>query len=71
MYKPTDNILNLPFVIIVIQVIFGLLEVFGVIHWSIIWLLSPLWLPWVLLAFSFGYLKLFAILLYGINPKES
>lgn len=70
MLKPTRSGWNLVSVLILLQLIFAILRLTNVIEWHILWVLSPLWMPWVLLAFSYFYIKLFAMLIYGINPEE-
>ena len=70
MLRPTRSGWNLVSVLILLQLIFAILRLTDVIEWHILWVLSPLWMPWVLLAFSCFYIKLFAMLIYGINPEE-
>ena len=36
--------------LVVLTIVFVLLKVFGKITWSWIWVLAPLWLPYVLIA---------------------
>lgn len=38
-----------------ITLIFVLLRIIGVIHWNWIWLISPIWLPY-LFAFTFSFI---------------
>lgn len=49
--------------ILLIELIIVLLRIFGVIHWHWIWVLSPIWLPTVLLLASVLVITLFAKLL--------
>lgn len=70
MLRPTRSGWNLVSVLILLQLIFAILRLTDVIEWHILWVLSPLWMPWALLAFSYFYIKLFAMLIYGINPEE-
>lgn len=71
MYIPTKSCINVVSVILILQVLTLSINVFGLVDWGIIWIIAPLWLPWVLLAFSVCYIKLFAILLYGLHPENN
>ena len=45
---------------VIVTLIFILMRVFDIIHWSPLWILSPLWLPWiiVILLISIPYILL-------------
>lgn len=51
-------------------VLFIGLKLGNVIAWSWWWVLSPLWLPWVLFAAAFVIIKIMAYLLIGYGNKR-
>ena len=50
-------------------VAFIVLKLTGVITWSWWWVLSPLWLPWVLFAFAWFIIAIMSFLLLGGRNK--
>ena len=50
-------------------VAFIVLKLTGVITWSWWWVLSPLWLPWVLFAFAWLIITIMSFLLLGGRNK--
>lgn len=50
---------------LLITLIFVLLRIIGVIHWNWVWLISPIWLPY-LFAFIFSFI---IMIYYKITGK--
>ena len=52
-----------------LTIVFIILKLVGTIDWSWWWVLSPLWLPWVLFAFAWFIIGIMSFLLLGGRNK--
>jgi predicted membrane channel-forming protein YqfA (hemolysin III family) len=64
-YVHTNNYYG-PGLSVLLTVLFVALKLTGVIAWSWLWVLSPLWLPFVLVLFVVIVLLIVGALVYGI-----
>ena len=61
--------LNFSSLVSIILVLFVGLKLLGIINWSWWWVLSPIWLPWVLFFLAYFIIKIMAYLLIGHNKN--
>lgn len=50
----------------VLLIVFIVLKLCGVIKWSWIWVLSPLWIPVLVAVLAFVFATLFAVLVFAL-----